>query len=637
MMRDRQSAKDRTKARGMLVVMLALLATLCLALAPLQARAEGDEQTVVPQEQQATDQLEGTEAHQSIVEADDTAVEVSSAVESVELENVSQQTGDTNDSVELVEPRAVASPETINTEEQAPSSEEIVFTDDTEAVEPVVEAEAESIPVMVDEPILDEQASGDIILGMYFNSTKDWTNSIFASTDGQVYRRIATAYRQQRASDHAYKDSSGNWHYPQQTPSIVYYNGKFWCLSGWNRQNGKIWPTISYSTDLVHWTYPEGEGLITGTRGIAVDSLPIVNGQAYRNFDIVAPEWYISKNGGLYIIVSCGYYGDYHGRPTQDQMTAYIIKVTALSASAGRADGNTGYLWPVNLTFKAQTAKKLPFTNTEDFIDGAGYNNGDYDYLVIKRAGLYNQIYRTTNIDDVNAWRLVNGRASYGFEGASIAKLGSTYYMMTDKVEGVTATGNKLFKSSSISTGSAWSGPSEAVFLAENNQLLAAPRHGSLLTLKAGTEGWKVAKALLDKNPVKGKPMYRMYNPNSGEHFYTAAIAERDMLISVGWRYEGIGWFAPEKSNTPVYRLYNANAGDHHYTMNAAERDMLKRVGWKYEGIGWYSDDKRTTPLYRQYNPNARTGTHNYTTNRAENDMLVRVGWKAEGIGWYGL
>ena len=39
--------------------------------------------------------------------------------------------------------------------------------------------------------------------------------------------------------------------------------------------------------------------------------------------------------------------------------------------------------------------------------------------------------------------------------------------------------------------------------------------------------------------------MYRLYNPNSGEHFYTSNVAERDMLISVGWSDEGIGWIAP--------------------------------------------------------------------------------------------
>ena len=131
--------------------------------------------------------------------------------------------------------------------------------------------------------------------------------------------------------------------------------------------------------------------------------------------------------------------------------------------------------------------------------------------------------------------------------------------------------------------------------------------------------------------------MYRLYNPNSGEHFYTASSSEKDTLVKVGWRYEGIGWKAPKTSNTPVYRLYNKNAGDHHYTMSVSERDFLVKIGWKYEGIGWYSDDSQAVPLYRQYNPNAKAGSHNYTVNKGENDMLVGLGWKGEGIGWYGV
>ncbi len=141
-----------------------------------------------------------------------------------------------------------------------------------------------------------------------------------------------------------------------------------------------------------------------------------------------------------------------------------------------------------------------------------------------------------------------------------------------------------------------------------------------------------------DPLPIDGEvDMYRLYNPNSGEHFYTSNPAERDMLIGVGWSYEGIGWTAPATSNTPVYRLYNANGGEHHYTTNAAERDFLISIGWTDEDIGWYSDDARGVPLYRQYNPNAFANNHNYTTSLAENDFLVSLGWQAEDIGWYGV
>ena len=132
-------------------------------------------------------------------------------------------------------------------------------------------------------------------------------------------------------------------------------------------------------------------------------------------------------------------------------------------------------------------------------------------------------------------------------------------------------------------------------------------------------------------------PMYRLYNPNSGEHFYTADQIERGNLEGAGWEYEGIGWYAPKSSNTPVYRLYNPNAGDHHFTTSTAERQNCLDAGWEDENIGWYSDDEKSVPLYREYNPNAATGTHNYTSNKSEHDNLVSLGWDDEGIGWYGV
>lgn len=131
--------------------------------------------------------------------------------------------------------------------------------------------------------------------------------------------------------------------------------------------------------------------------------------------------------------------------------------------------------------------------------------------------------------------------------------------------------------------------------------------------------------------------MLRLYNPNSGEHFYTAYPAERDSLVKAGWRDEGTAWYAPEGSAFPVYRLYNPNAGDHHYTMYYNEMKHLRSVGWNYEGVGWYSDPGKSVPVYRQYNPNARCGSHNFTVNAAENAFLVTRGWKAEGISWYGV
>ena len=136
--------------------------------------------------------------------------------------------------------------------------------------------------------------------------------------------------------------------------------------------------------------------------------------------------------------------------------------------------------------------------------------------------------------------------------------------------------------------------------------------------------------------PVGTQAMYRLYNPNSGEHFYTASPVERQAVIDAGWDDEGIGWTAPTEG-IQVYRLYNSFAGEHHYTTSAEERDMLVSVGWTWEDGGWFSDPAESVPLYRAYNPNAFANNHHYTTDRGEFETLLGLGWQDEGIGWYGV
>ncbi len=177
-------------------------------------------------------------------------------------------------------------------------------------------------------------------------------------------------------------------------------------------------------------------------------------------------------------------------------------------------------------------------------------------------------------------------------------------------------------------------------------------RRGGFLGLAAGICALIVGLCMLapaqsayaaDTDQTGKIGMHRMYNPNSGEHFYTASTFERNSLITNGWQYEGTGWLAPATSDTPVYRLYSGT--DHHYTTSLEEKEHLEKVGWSYEDIGWYSADKKTgEPLYRQFNPNVdpqadynNSGSHNYTTSKAENDSLVKTGWNEEGIGWYAL
>ena len=137
-------------------------------------------------------------------------------------------------------------------------------------------------------------------------------------------------------------------------------------------------------------------------------------------------------------------------------------------------------------------------------------------------------------------------------------------------------------------------------------------------------------------NQLAVRPLYRLYNPNSGEHFYTPILNEKETLVSWGWKDEGTDWNEMVNDQSlPVYRLYNPNDGDHHYTMDSKERQALIKLGWINENIAWYADPAQSVPVYRVYNQNALAGAHHYTTRLEEYTALVENGWIAEGIGFY--
>lgn len=130
-------------------------------------------------------------------------------------------------------------------------------------------------------------------------------------------------------------------------------------------------------------------------------------------------------------------------------------------------------------------------------------------------------------------------------------------------------------------------------------------------------------------------PVYRVYNPNSGEHFFTTKAKEQAYLVSIGWNDEGIGFYEHSETGDAVYRLYNPNAGEHHYTDDKKEKEDLVDLGWNDEGIAFYSDADQEIEIYRAYNPNAPANNHNYTASMAEQSNLVNYGWNDEDIAWY--
>lgn len=131
-------------------------------------------------------------------------------------------------------------------------------------------------------------------------------------------------------------------------------------------------------------------------------------------------------------------------------------------------------------------------------------------------------------------------------------------------------------------------------------------------------------------------PMYRLYNPNNHEHFYTANKEEKDYLIQIGWgQYEGIAWYVTEggSQDKSVYRLYNPILKDHHYTIDQNEvYSLTSKHHWKLEGIAWYSFGSKK--VYRLFHPYLTSGSHHYTLDENEVSVLRTRGWIYEENAW---
>ena len=137
---------------------------------------------------------------------------------------------------------------------------------------------------------------------------------------------------------------------------------------------------------------------------------------------------------------------------------------------------------------------------------------------------------------------------------------------------------------------------------------------------------------------------FRLYNPNSGEHFYTGSQEEVLNLVNAGWNFEGSGFITPTTGD-PIYRLYSAEHGDHFYTTSVTERDALLAEGWTLDGDTGIAFPSATAdtgrPMYRLLNPNAypngEAGAHHFTMSWEEVQNLEKLGWQYEFIAWYSV
>lgn len=140
-------------------------------------------------------------------------------------------------------------------------------------------------------------------------------------------------------------------------------------------------------------------------------------------------------------------------------------------------------------------------------------------------------------------------------------------------------------------------------------------------------------------------PVFRFYNGQTGAHFYTISVEERDRVQNTlpVYRYEGEAFFVSpvaEVGLSPVYRFFNTQTGVHFYSISADEKAHIEAnlPQFNYEGVGYYASKTALAdmvPLYRFYV--STQGFHFYSASEAEKDRIRAQlpHYQFENVGYY--
>lgn len=138
--------------------------------------------------------------------------------------------------------------------------------------------------------------------------------------------------------------------------------------------------------------------------------------------------------------------------------------------------------------------------------------------------------------------------------------------------------------------------------------------------------------------------LYRFSRPDTGTHFYSTSVAERDAVIGdAAYRYEGQVAYVLKPSTTAastraLHRFYQPASGTHFYTSTPSEYDrVLGFPQYSLDGVAGKvstSAGAGRVPMYRFFRPGS--GTHFYTASAAEAEQVEQMpGFVFEGTAFY--
>jgi hypothetical protein len=162
--------------------------------------------------------------------------------------------------------------------------------------------------------------------------------------------------------------------------------------------------------------------------------------------------------------------------------------------------------------------------------------------------------------------------------------------------------------------------------------------NGGLDTL---LESFTINVTPLDPANLQKVRFIRSFNPNADYHFFTTSTPEFNNALTAGYQDETTNQagfalsFNPIPGGVAISRLYNVQTGRHYYTTSTGERDFLAnlipvnhpefgKVGWRYEldePFVYPVQVPGTTEIFRLYNNNS--GVHLYTESVAQKDAIL--------------
>lgn len=299
----------------------------------------------------------------------------------------------------------------------------------------------------------DENPS-EVLLGVFWSSEADMTDTLYVSFNGVDFKKIGTAY--QDSAPNSVEDSritespslsprpdrpgEATWDVNAlHDPGLIYKDGWFWSMSGWDMYidgEKRFIPMLGASKDLVNWSFPNSGSAenirVSGTLPFGKD------GQRNNtNWNSVAPDFMVDDDGTVWIVVSMGYYAQWNGdNSVNDKMSPYLIKATGLTPGSDNPDNRDDKGKQPIVTYSDAVPINLP-DDCDDRIDGSLYKeNGKY-YLSIKSNGVTNEIWTIDDLNDCqdpSKWTKVYSEVITGFEGPCLVKYAGDYYFYTDKL-----------------------------------------------------------------------------------------------------------------------------------------------------------------------------------------------------------